>query len=282
MIYFNELHWGQFSQLPNIKKLPLHEQSRQYSIYLEQIAQERLMTFNLQQPAGGGGNSTPSLPSYSGDLTLVFSNFNTVDAILAGGFDSLSDWNTALIQSGNPYTSIVVDEPNYTVYLSGGSNIELKGGAFSGNFEGGNGLGESLTSIIDTGTIIADTNSTFNYCIYLETVDLPALVNVGIGSFQGGGKIKNIQLPSVTSVGDYGFFDSFDTADSPITLYLPLCTSFGASAFLQSDGFGGYIGTTEVDSPKVMNATFSNAITVGQAEIDLLLAENTGVIATYV
>ena len=107
MIQINELHWGQFSQLPNIKRLPLHEQARQYSIYLEQIAQERLMHFNLLQPMGGG--ETPSIQA-SQDLTLVFSDFATVDLFLTNGVENLADWNDRLVLTGNPYTSISVDE----------------------------------------------------------------------------------------------------------------------------------------------------------------------------
>jgi hypothetical protein len=69
MINFNELHWGQFSELPNIKRLPLHEQARQYSLYLEQIAQERLMHFNLLQPMGGGDNPSVEVDEFPGGGT---------------------------------------------------------------------------------------------------------------------------------------------------------------------------------------------------------------------
>ena len=238
-----------------------------------------------QSAASAGGGSTPSpSPSFSGDLTLVFSTFDTVDALLAGGYDSLTDWNIAIVGAvgaGSLYTSITVDEPNFTVYLSGGSNITLDPNAFNGIFEGGLGLGEDLISIVDTGTIVESNGNTFSQCSILETVILPALTEVLINDFYFCAKLRNVQLPAVTAVGEYGFFGAFNTADSPITLSLPLCTSYGVSAFLQPDGFGGYVGTTDVDSPKVMNATFSTSV-IADPEITLLLAENNGIAPTYV
>ena len=161
MIQINELHWGQFSQLPNIKRLPLHEQARQYSIYLEQIAQERLMHFNLLQPMGGG--ETPSIQA-SQDLTLVFSDFATVDLFLTNGVENLADWNTRLVQTGNPYTSISVDAATYTIYLGGGSNVVLKDNAFNGVLENPYGLGEDLLQIQDNGTITEVGDYSFYYC----------------------------------------------------------------------------------------------------------------------
>ena len=281
MIQINELHWGQFSQLPNIKRLPLHEQARQYSIYLEQITQERLMYFNLLQPMGGG--ETPSIQaSYTGDLTLVFSNFETVDVLLAGGFDSLSDWNTALVDSGTPYTSISVDEGSSTIYLSGGSNITLKQNAFTGIVEGGLGLGEDLISIVDNGTIIDTISNTFYGCSILEIVNLPVLTSVASFDFYNCVNLRTVQLPLVTTIGEYGFFGAFNTATSPITLNIPICVSFEANWIVQ-ESEGMYFGTTEVDSPKVMTVTTSSTIQfTGEPGWSILLAQNSGVIPNYV
>jgi len=270
------------------------EQARQASLQNWATAQRRALNETFRQTSvnpsdaagasgtgSGGVINPPDPPAPSGDLTLVFSNFDTVDALLADGFDSLPDWNIAIVGAGNPYTSISVDEPNFTIYLSGGSNITLDPDAFNGIFEGGLGLGEDLISIVDTGTIVESNGNTFYQCSILETVILPALAEVLINDFYFCTKLKEVQLPSVTAVGEYAFFGAFNTADSPMTLNLPLCTSYGASAFLQSDGLGGYIGTTDVDSPKVMNATFSNSV-IADPEITLLLAENSGIIPTYV
>jgi hypothetical protein len=279
--------WQYYVNRSDNKGLPITEVKNKY--LKEQLLYENYMSFQMQQQllmsnAASGGGPSPSpepQPSSSGDLTLVFSNFDTVDVLLAGGFDSLPDWNIAIVGAGNPYTSINVDEPNFTVYLSGGSNITLDPDAFNGIFEGGLGLGEDLISIVDTGTIIESNGNAFYQCSILETVILPALAEVLINDFYFCTKLRNVQLPSVTAVGEYAFFGAFNTADSPMTLNLPLCTSYGANAFLQSDGFGGYVGTTDVDSPKVMNATFSNSV-IADPEITLLLAENSGIVPSYV
>jgi hypothetical protein len=260
------------------------ELERKYRLYLREQEETRMlyeaaMKSSSSAPPGvaGGGGSGGS----GGDLTLVFSSFDTVDALLAGGFDSLPDWNAAIVGAGNPYTSISVDEPNFTVYLSGGSNITLAVDAFNGIFEGGLGLGEDLISITDTGAIKGTVGGSFYQCSILETVILPALGEVKLNDFYYCVKLKNVQLPLVAASGDNAFFGAFNTADSPITLNLPDCTTFGTSSFLHSDGFGGYIGTTEVDSPKVMNATFSNSV-IANPEITLLLAENSGIVPAYV
>jgi len=258
------------------QNLNQNEADRKWRLFEEEQA-----AFNMQISGSLSPSGSISTPPSSGDLTLVFSSFDTVDLILTGGYDSLPDWNIAIVGAGNPYTSISVDEPNFIIYLSGGSNITLDPNAFTGQVEGAGGLGHDLVSIVDVGTIIESNGNTFYYCLVLETVILPALAEVLINDFYNCTKLKEVQLPSVTAVGEYGFYSAFNTADSPMTLNLPLCTSYGASAFLQSDGFGGYIGTTEVDSPKVMNATFSNSV-IANPEITLLLAENSGIVPTYV
>jgi hypothetical protein len=280
-------HWQHFI-LRNDNRGLTTEQIRQkylkeqllFENYVNFVQQQQLLMSNAASGGGPLPSSEPQPPS-SGDLTLVFSNFDTVDLLLAGGYDSLPDWNIAIVGAGNPYTSISVDEPNFTVYLSGGSNITLDPNAFNGIYEGGLGLGEDLISIVDTGTIIESNGNAFYSCYILETVILPALAEVLINDFYACTKLKQVQLPSVTAVGEYSFFGAFNTANSPITLNLPLCTSYGANSFLQSDGFGGYVGTTDVDSPKVMNATFSTSV-IADPEITLLLAENSGIVPTYV
>jgi len=61
MIHIDGLSWQQFASLPNISKLPLSEQIRQYNIYTEQILQESILIqqmYNQDQVipsvAGGG------------------------------------------------------------------------------------------------------------------------------------------------------------------------------------------------------------------------------------
>lgn len=276
MIQINELHWGQFSQLPNIKRLPLHEQARQYSIYLEQIAQERLMHFNLLQPMGGG--ETPSIQA-SQDLTLVFSDFATVDLFLTNGVENLADWNDRLVLTGNPYTSISVDEATYTIYLGGGSNVVLKDNVFNGVLENPNGLGEDLLQIQDNGTITEVGIQSFVDCQNLTLVELLGATTIGDYAFKNCTKLQYVYLPNVTSIGVQGFIYAFNLATLPITLYLPLCTFLGAAAFN---------GPIDIDTPNGLIATFPIVMQTNGSgggvndEIQQITAYSDGAVINYV
>ena len=276
MIQINELHWGQFSQLPNIKRLPLHEQARQYSIYLEQIAQERLMHFNLLQPMGGG--ETPSIQA-SQDLTLVFSDFATVDLFLTNGVENLADWNDRLVLTGNPYTSISVDEATYTIYLGGGSNVVLKDNVFNGVLENPNGLGEDLLQIQDNGTITEVGIQSFVDCQNLTLVELLGATTIGDYAFKNCTKLQYVYLPNVTSIGVQGFIYAFNLATLPITLYLPLCTFLGAAAFN---------GPINIDTPNGLIATFPIVMQTNGSgggvndEIQQITAYSDGAVINYV
>jgi hypothetical protein len=257
------------------QNLNQNEADRKWRLFEEEQA-----AFNMQISGSLSPSGSISTPPSSGDLTLVFSSFDTVDLILTGGYDSLPDWNIAIVGAGNPYTSISVDEPNFIIYLSGGSNITLDPNAFTGQVEGAGGLGHDLVSIVDVGTIIESNGYTFNYCGQLETVILPALAEVVFGDFTACPKLRNVQLPSVTAVGDNGFYSAFNTADSPISLNIPLCTSLGTNAFT-SEYEGVFYGTTEVDSPKVMTVTIPGSIAPNPAWT-LFLSQNSGVVPNYV
>jgi hypothetical protein len=266
------INWGSESQEQKEIRRRMEEQAMfEQAVYRASLA--------AMAAVGGGGQPTP-LPA-SGDLTLVFSNFDTVDLILAGGFDSLPDWNAALVDGGTPYTSIIVDEPNFTIYLSGGSGITLTSNAFNGIVEAPTGLGDDLVSIVDTGSIIATADHTFSYCDLLQTCILPAVTTLGDSDFEGCTLLNELLLPMVTDVGYSCFYGAFNTATSPITFDLPSCTTFGSIPFTSDNGEETYGGTTEVDSPKVLTATFASAVSANP-DIVLFIAQNTGVVPVYV
>jgi hypothetical protein len=279
MIFPDAMVWQHFTQLSQIRNLPLHEQTQRYNYYL--MEQQALMAQIMAQTnaVGGGGNSTPS---FSGDLILVFSDFATVDLFLTNGVENLADWNDRLVQTGDPYTSISVDEATYTVYLSGGSNVVLKDNVFNGDIEGGNGLGNDLLQVQDNGTIIEVGNISFGNADNLTIVELPEVTTIGTYAFYNGTKLQYVNLPNVTSIGEFAFYGAFNTATSPITLNIPSCLSFGPN-WITQEADGLYFGTTEVDSPKVMTVTASGTIQfTGQPEWTYFLSENTGVIPNYV
>ena len=278
MLIVNELSWQEYTRLPEIINLSLNEQIRQYSMYMNEVLQTKLIYSQNQitSPAGGGDN--PFIPT-SGDLTLVFSSFTTVDLLLTNGFDSLSDWNTALIQTGNPYTSISVDEANYTIYLSGGSNIVLKNYAFVGYIEAPNGLGHDLLQIQDNGTIIEVGYGAFQGCDNLTTVELLGATTIADNSFSADSKLQYVYLPNVTSVGASAFYSAFNAATLPITLYLPLCTSLGVAALS---------GPINIDTPNGLIATFPIVMQTNGGgggvndEIVQLTAYSDGAVINYV
>ena len=47
-MFLEELTWQQFSSLPNITKLPLHEQERHYRIYLNDVTMQRFAMIQEQ------------------------------------------------------------------------------------------------------------------------------------------------------------------------------------------------------------------------------------------
>jgi hypothetical protein len=277
-------HWQHFI-LRNDNRGLTTEQMRQKYLK-EQLLYENYISFQMQQQwmmsnaSAGGGSSPSSTPSPgSGDLTLVFSSFDTIDLFLPDGVDSLNDWNTQLVATGNPYTSISVDEPSYTIYLSGGSNIVLKDNAFNGILENPYGFGYDLLQIQDNGTITEVGDYSFYYCQNLTLVELLGATVVGDYAFANCTKLQYTYLPNVTSVGIQGFIYAFNLATSPLTLYLPLCTSLGAAALN---------GPIEIDLPNTITATFPIVMETNGTgggvndEIQQLIAYSSGAIIVYV
>jgi hypothetical protein len=73
-MFLDELTWYQFSNLPNINKLPQHEQERQYRIYINEVTMQRFAIIQEQisraealavaaASSGGGGVIQQGLPS---------------------------------------------------------------------------------------------------------------------------------------------------------------------------------------------------------------------------
>jgi len=73
-MFLDELTWYQFSNLPNISRLPQHEQERQYRIYINEVTMQRFAIIQEQisraealavaaASSGGGGVIQQGLPS---------------------------------------------------------------------------------------------------------------------------------------------------------------------------------------------------------------------------
>ena len=283
MLLNNAMSWYQFSNLPHISCLPYNVQLIEYQFYNEQMMTEQLMLeqlntqneYTLANAVGGGIVEQQA----SQDLTITFSDFATVDLFLTNGVENLADWNDRLVLTGNPYTSISVDEATYTIYLSGGSNVVLKDNAFNGILENPTGLGEDLLSIQDNGTIIEVGAQTFYYCQKLTLVELLGATTIGGFAFQNCIDLQYVYLPNVTSVGESGFIYAFNDATLPITLYLPLCTFLGAAAFN---------GPINIDTPNGLIATFPIVMQTNGSgggvndEIQQIIAYSDGAVINYV
>lgn len=283
MLLNNAMSWYQFSNLPHISCLPYNVQLIEYQFYNEQMMTEQLMLeqlnaqneYTLANAVGGGIVEQQA----SQDLTITFSDFATVDLFLTNGVENLADWNDRLVLTGNPYTSISVDEATYTIYLGGGSNVVLKDNAFNGILENPTGLGEDLLSIQDNGTIIEVGAQTFYYCQKLTLVELLGATTIGGFAFQNCIDLQYVYLPNVTSVGESGFIYAFNDATLPITLYLPLCTFLGAAAFN---------GPINIDTPNGLIATFPIVMQTNGSgggvndEIQQIIAYSDGAVINYV
>jgi hypothetical protein len=84
----SELTWYQFSNLPNINKLPQHEQERQYRIYLNEITMERFALIQEQMSkaeamavaaSNGGGGGYIQQQEGTGCIELVFQTTDGTD-----------------------------------------------------------------------------------------------------------------------------------------------------------------------------------------------------------
>ena len=279
-MFIPEMSWQQYSQQASIASLPLHEQVRKYNIYINEIIEARMEYLHYQTVnAQSLGSGASAVVQASQDLTLVFSDFATVDLFLTNGVENLADWNTRLVQTGNPYTSISVDEATYTIYLGGGSNVVLKDNAFNGVLENPYGLGEDLLQIQDNGTIVGVGDYTFYYCQNLTLVELLGATTIGDYAFQNCTKLQYVYLPNVTSIGVQGFIYAFNLATLPITLYLPLCTFLGAAAFN---------GPIDIDTPNGLIATFPIVMQTNGSgggvndEIQQIIAYSDGAVINYV
>lgn len=64
---FEEISWPHFQNLPNIQKLPLHEQVRHYNQYLNNLSYQRISYANWLNAQGGGPSAQTVIPN-TGDL----------------------------------------------------------------------------------------------------------------------------------------------------------------------------------------------------------------------
>jgi hypothetical protein len=91
----NEMSWHQFSTLPSMNKVPQHEVERQYRIYLNEIAEQRIAIHLMQEQmtraeamavaaasSGGGGYIQQEEQGGSGCIECVFNTSDDTNCVL--------------------------------------------------------------------------------------------------------------------------------------------------------------------------------------------------------
>ena len=134
MIHIDGLSWQQFASLPNISKLPLSEQIRQYNIYTEQILQESILMqqmYNQDQVipsvAGGGIDEVVEEGLPSGCIEFIFQTTDGTDALFNVTTSALTNYtitwgdgteDTGVIDGNGEFEHFYADsDTEYTVRL---------------------------------------------------------------------------------------------------------------------------------------------------------------------
>jgi len=136
----NEMSWHQFSTLPGMNKVPQHEVERQYRIYLNEIAEQRIAIHLMQEQmtraeamavaatSSGGGNIITDHGLPSGCIEFVNNTINgktySEITITSSGPTSFSiTWGDGETNTNDVDGTITIDhtyavsEAEYTVRL---------------------------------------------------------------------------------------------------------------------------------------------------------------------
>jgi hypothetical protein len=135
----NEMSWHQFSTLPGMNKVAQHEVERQYRIYLNEIAEQRIAIHLIQEAArsqaeamavaasngGGGYIQQEGLPS--GCIEFIFQTTDGTDALFNVTTSALTNYtitwgdgteDTGVIDGNGEFEHFYADsDTEYTVRL---------------------------------------------------------------------------------------------------------------------------------------------------------------------
>lgn len=192
------------------------------------------LILNRFKPQVGNWQEIPAYECCNSEplaLRLLFSNILEVGGIV-GDVTDVANWNTYfdLPAYGSPFTSVEV--VGNEVQLFGGSNIVIKEMLFDQPDE----LGTYLLEVDDAaGSVIeleydafgADNNSG---CPNLVSVNLPEVTSVGDWCFYNADALISVNLPKVTIVSEGAFY----SCDALVSISLPLATTIGDQVFSTS------------------------------------------------
>jgi Leucine-rich repeat (LRR) protein len=217
----NEMSWHQFSTLPGMNKVPQHEVERQYRIYLNEIAEQRIAIHLIQEAAmtqaeamavaasnGGGGGiiqqEQGDLPSNAIELVVSAANgssFGMSDIIVSALTTIDVDWGDGATDTyeiasddGFSHTFDVRPEP-YTIRMTF-SDISLVTEFYVSNNSANVTEAIGLQNLINLTHLEIDNNA-------LTSIDVSGMSNL-ISLDVSDCVIDGTSTPSLTSVNVSG------------------------------------------------------------------------------
>ena len=197
-----------------------------------------VVTTTSTSTSTSSSTTTTTTTSAPQPLILTFDNISNAN-LLVGDASDVSDWNTFfdLPIYGNPFTSVTIVSDS--VHLYGGSNIIVKDGLFSDNYD--------IIKVLDyAGSMIEVEYEGFFAMYSLIEVNLPSVTILATSVFSENEELAIISIPNLVTAGGGVFTDcSFSVADFPLLTYigstcftscvnlqtinLPLCTNLGGT-----------------------------------------------------
>jgi hypothetical protein len=235
---------------------------------------EALLRSLVREDANGNPFLKTNAEGVPGYTEMIF----TGAAFPVADPNNVADWNTLMVQSGTPYTSVLVTGD--TVRLEGGLNIELKSGCFNSNLD--------IISVIDTGCITVLGTFCFETWSGIQEGNLLTarfshvtdFIDGGNGSqFGGQTSLSDIYFPKLTALSYFAFGDCLSIVEADF----PLATSIDGS-FQNTGVFSGSMALTTFNGPLIKTVgviSFYGCVNLTTAGMNLPLVETIGTSAFY-
>jgi len=306
---FEELSWPQFTQLPEVIKLPLNEQVQHYNQYLYDLSVFRQNWIDTQNKGAISTTPAPLLGDFLIDTSLIepgtTTNDNQFELPLTnnGEINFTIDWGDG---TTDVITSFNQAETLHTYATPGEYYITITSGLLRGWRFNGDGDAIKLKEIFNWSVWDINTNSTFYGCSNLvsSATSIPTISTTSLsGTFRGctnfNGPVGNWDVSGVLIFT--GCFNGASSFNQPIENWdVSSATTmqsmfFGATAFNQNinswdvsnvttmanmfflaASFNQPIGSWNVSSVTNMSSMFTNATSFNQdiSEWDVSLVTN--------
>jgi hypothetical protein len=158
----NEMNWHQFSTLPGMNKVPQHEVERQYRIYLNEIAEQRIAIHLIQEAARSQAEAMAIAASNGGGGGIIQQEQGDLPSGCIQFVNNTSDGTgcTFWIETSAP--------TNYTITWGDG---ETTTGVTSADGDGGVGIGDGNNKL-EVDYSYADTFTEYTARICFDDISL--------------------------------------------------------------------------------------------------------------